>query len=119
MLLLALPAIGMIAAACSSDEDDDDDDGAVAGAASDTLKSVLDRGKVIVGVKDSQPGFGNLEQGGTFAGQDVEYAHALAAALFGDKSKVEFVVASASTRIELSSAAEIDLHPHYQPAGGT
>jgi general L-amino acid transport system substrate-binding protein len=107
LMLLALLAIGMIAAACSGDEDDDD--GAASVAASDTLKTVLDRGKVIVGVKDSQPGFGNLQPDGTFAGQDVEYAHALAAALFGDKSKVEFVVASASTRFELLSAAEIDV----------
>jgi len=109
MMLLALLAIGIIAAACSSDEDDYADDGAEAVASSDTLKTVLDRGTVIVGVKDSQPGFGNLEPDGTFAGQDVEYAHAIAAALFGDKSKVEFVVASASTRFELLSASEIDV----------
>ena len=108
VMMLAMLAIGMIAVACSSDEDDDADDGALV-ASSDTLKTVLDRGNVIVGVKDSQPGFGNLQPDGTFAGQDVEYAHAIAAALFNDKSKVEFVVASASNRFELLSAEEIDV----------
>ena len=38
MLLIALFAIGMIAAACSSD--DDDDDGAAAVSSGDTLKTV-------------------------------------------------------------------------------
>ncbi|MBT3942439.1 MAG: amino acid ABC transporter substrate-binding protein [Chloroflexi bacterium] len=111
MMMLAMLAIGMIAAACSSDEDEEVDSGDAGEvvASSDTLKTVLDRGKVIVGVKDSQPGFGNLNPDGTFAGQDVEYAHAIAAALFGDKSKVEFVVASAATRFELLSAEEIDV----------
>lgn len=95
----------MIAAACA---DDDDGDGGSA-ASGETLKTVLDRGKIIVGVKDSQPGFGNLEPDGTFAGQDIEYARALAAALFNNKNAVEFVVASTADRFELLSSAEIDV----------
>lgn len=63
MLLIALLTIGMVAAACSSDEDEV--------ASGETLKTVLARGAVKVGVKDSQPGFGNLEPDGTFAGQDI------------------------------------------------
>ena len=80
----------------------DEDDGR-------TLEDVLDRGTVIVGIKDSQPGFGNLEPDGTFSGQDVEFGHALAVALFGDAGDVEFVVASARDRFELLSSGEIDV----------
>ena len=105
MLLLALFTVAIVAAACG--DDDNGDTGAAAGG--DTLKTVLDRGKIKVGVKDSQPGFGNLEPDGTFSGQDVEYARALAAALFGDKNAVEFVVASAADRFELLSSGEIDV----------
>ena len=103
ILLFAIFAIGMIAAACTTD-----DDGGSA-ASGETLKTVLDRGVVKIGVKDSQPGFGNLEPDGTFAGQDIEFARAIAAALFNDKNKVEFVVASAADRFELLSSAEIDV----------
>ncbi len=101
LFLVALFAIGIVAAACSDDGD--------SSASGETLKTVLDRGAIKVGVKDSQPGFGNLEPDGSFSGQDVEYARALAAALFDDTSKVEFIVASAADRFELLSSEEIDV----------
>ena len=107
ILLFALLAIGMIAAACTSDDDEDGD--AAASSQGETLKMVLDRGVIKIGVKDSQPGFGYLQPDGTFAGQDIEFARALAAALFGDKNKVEFTPASASARFELLASGEIDV----------
>ena len=100
MALLAMFAIGLIAAACG---DDDEESGG------GTLQEVLDAGRIVVGVKDSQPGFGNLEPDGTFSGQDVEFARALAAALFGDANAVDFVVASAGDRFELLSSGELDV----------
>lgn len=100
VLLIALLAIGLIAAACGGDDDGD---------GSDTLGDVLDNGRIVVGVKDSQPGFGNLEPDGTFSGQDVEYGRALAAALFGNANAINFVVASASDRFELLATGEIDV----------
>ena len=103
-LIMALFVFSLVAVACS---DDDGDSGSSSSGA--TLKTVKDRGKIIVGVKDSQPGFGNLEPDGSFSGQDVEYARALAAALFDDTSKLEFVVASAADRFELLSSEEIDV----------
>ena len=51
--LIALLALAVLAVACS-----DDDDGG-----GSTLKTVQDRGEVIIGVKDSQPGLGNLVNG--------------------------------------------------------
>ena len=106
LILAAMAILSMVAVACSSDEDGDDED---SGSTTGTLQTVLDRGTINVGVKDSQPGFGNLEPDGTFSGQDVEYGHALAAALFNDKSKVNFVVASATNRFELLASEEIDV----------
>ncbi len=97
-----LATLALIAAACG-----DDDDGG--GSGGDTLKEVQDRGTIVVGVKDSQPGFGNLEPDGTFSGQDVEFARALAAAIFGDAGDVEFVVASAADRFDLLASGEIDV----------
>ncbi len=97
---IALLAVALIAAACGGDDNGD---------GGGTLEDVLDSGRVVVGVKDSQPGFGNLEPDGTFSGQDVEFGRALAAALFGNANAVEFVVASAGDRFELLSSGEIDV----------
>lgn len=60
-------------------------------------------------MKDSQPGFGNLEPDGTFTGLDIEFCKAIAAAVLGDSSKVDYVVASAQDRFELLSSNEIDV----------
>ncbi len=102
IVFMAVFLVGLAAVACSDTEGDSSSSGA-------TLKTVQDRGNVIIGVKDSQPGFGNLEPNGSFSGQDIEYARAVAAAIFGDSSKVEFVVASAADRFELLSSEEIDV----------
>ena len=51
----------------------------------------------------------NLEADGTFSGQDIEFGHALAAAIFGDEDAIEFVVASAADRFELLGTGEIDV----------
>ena len=113
LILAAMAILSLAAVACSSDDPEVEATAPVATAepesTSGTLQTVLDRGTINVGVKDSQPGFGNLEPDGTFSGIDVEYGHALAAALFGDKSKVNFVTASAANRFELLASEEIDV----------
>ena len=96
--------IALFAVACSDSSDDD-----ATASGGDTLQTVLDRGELKCGVKDSQPGFGFLEPDGTYSGNDVEYCRALAAALFGDPSKVEFVLAGAADRFELLASGEIDV----------
>ena len=50
-----------------------------------------------------------LNPDGTAQGNDVEYCHALAAAIFGDRSKVEFKEATSTNRFELLAAKEIDV----------
>ena len=112
-ILAAMAIFSLVAVACSSDDPEVEATAPPAAAEQDTtsgtLQTVLDRGAINVGVKDSQPGFGNLEPDGTFSGIDVEYGHALAAALFGDKSKVNFVTASAANQFEFLASEEIDL----------
>ena len=73
-----------------------------------TLDQVLDRGYLVCGIKADTPGFGVLKPDGTAEGNDVEYCHALAAAVFGDSTKVEFKAATAANRFELLAASEID-----------
>ena len=52
---------------------------------------------------------GNLEADGTFTGFDIEFCKAIAAAVFGDSSKVDYVPASAGDRFELLGSDEIDV----------
>ncbi len=74
-----------------------------------TLDVILDRGNLICGIKADTPGFGVLNPDGTAEGNDVEYCRALAAAIFGDSSKVEFKEATSANRFELLAAKEIDV----------
>ena len=74
-----------------------------------TLDEILDRGSLVCGIKADTPGFGVLNPDGTAEGNDVEYCRALAAALFGDRDKVEFKEATSANRFELLAAKEIDV----------
>ena len=87
-------------AACVGDRED---------AVESTLDVILDRGVMICGIKADTPGFGVLKPDGTAEGNDVEYCHAVAAAVFGDADKVEFKAATAANRFELLAAREIDV----------
>ncbi len=55
------------------------------------LDKVLQRGVVKVGINSFAPGFSVLQTDGSYTGFDVDWSRSLAAALFGDANKVEFV----------------------------
>lgn len=105
--VVAVAVIGLVALACDDDAAADSDGGG--GGGGDTLQAVIDRDELQCGVKDSQPGFGFLEPDGSFSGFDIEFCKAIAAAVLGDASKVEYVPATAANRFELLSSEEIDV----------
>lgn len=73
------------------------------------LDTVLANGSVKCGVNPSVPGFGFLD-GDTFKGFDPDFCRALASALFGDPTKVEFIpIAAAADRFPKLVAGEIDV----------
>lgn len=74
-----------------------------------TLKAVQDRGMLICGGNQSLPGFGSLADDGSFSGFDVDFCHALAAAVLGDASKVEIRPLSAQERFTALQTGEIDV----------
>jgi general L-amino acid transport system substrate-binding protein len=104
--VVAIAALGLLAIACDGD---DDGNGNGSGAAGNTLQTVLDRGELKCGVKDSQPGFGNLEDDGTYTGIDIEFCKAVAIAVLGDANAVDYVLATADNRFELLASGEIDV----------
>ncbi|GHU83816.1 amino acid ABC transporter substrate-binding protein [Clostridia bacterium] len=81
---------------------------ALAETVSPEVQAILDRGKLLVGVKADVPGFGYQELGGTFEGLEIDLAHALAEAILGDPNAVEFTAVTAKTRGPLLDTGELD-----------
>ena len=97
---------------CVSDDGDDTDDiddtvDPVGTESTSTLDTVIARGSLKCGVKDSQYGMGYLEADGTYTGLDIEYCKAVAAAIGVDT--IEYVLATGSNRFELLASEEIDV----------
>lgn len=74
-----------------------------------TLETVQARGNLICGVNSQVPGFGFVDSAGNFAGFDVDYCRALAAAIFGDATKVEYRPVTAAERFTALQSGEIDV----------
>jgi general L-amino acid transport system substrate-binding protein len=84
--------------------------GAAASAnAATTLEAVKAKGFVQCGVSQGLPGFSNADDKGNWTGIDVDLCRAVAAAIFGDGSKVKFSPLSAKQRFTALSSGEIDI----------
>ena len=82
---------------------------ASANAASVTLDTIKSRGKLICGANGSRPGFSSLDGKGEWQGLDVDTCKAVAAAVLGDASKVQFVKLTSQTRFTALQTAEVDV----------
>jgi general L-amino acid transport system substrate-binding protein len=74
-----------------------------------TLDTVKQRGYLKCGVSQGLPGFSSPGPKGEWAGLDADYCRALAAAIFGDASKVRFTPLSAKERFTALQSGEIDV----------
>ena len=84
--------------------------GLAAGAASAaTLDDVKARGVLNCGVTTGLAGFAAPDANGRWEGFDVAICRAVAAAIFGDGDKVEFVPTTGETRFTALSSGEIDM----------
>ncbi len=72
----------------------------------DRLKT---KGFIQCGISGILPGFSTLDDKGNFSGLDVDYCRALAAAVFGDATKVKFTPLSAKERFTALQSGEIDV----------
>jgi general L-amino acid transport system substrate-binding protein len=82
---------------------------APAAQAGSLLDTVRERGKLICGVNNQVPGFGVVDQDGNFAGFDVDFCKAVAAAVLGDANAVEYKYADSNSRFTLVKTGEIDV----------
>ncbi len=80
-----------------------------AGAEAQTLKAVRDRGTLLCGVSQGIAGFSIKDDKGDWSGFDVDFCRALAAAIFNDPSKVQYVPLDASERFDALKNKKIDV----------
>ena len=81
-----------------------------AGAASAaTLDDVKAKGHIQCGVNRGLPGFSNPDSAGNWSGLDVDLCKAVAAAVFGDATKVKFTPLSAKERFTALQSGEVDV----------
>jgi general L-amino acid transport system substrate-binding protein len=74
-----------------------------------TVDAVKARGKVICGANGNRAGFSALDSKGQWRGMDVDTCKAIAAAVLGDKEKVQFVKTTTQTRFTALQTGEVDV----------
>ncbi|GBL54016.1 general L-amino acid transport system substrate-binding protein [Pseudomonas citronellolis] len=74
-----------------------------------TLDAVKKKGFVQCGISDGLPGFSYADSKGVYKGIDVDVCHGIAAAVFGDASKVKFTPLTAKERFTALQSGEIDV----------
>ena len=79
------------------------------GAHASSLDKVKKHGAVRCGINENLPGFSVKDNTGEWSGLDVDICRAVAAAVFADASKVEFVPVSATDRFKSLAAGNFDI----------
>ena len=74
-----------------------------------TLDDVKNRGFLKCGVTTGLAGFAAPDDSGNWTGLDVDMCRAVAAAIFGDSSKVEFTTTTGKSRFPTLASGEIDV----------
>ena len=74
-----------------------------------TLKRTVRRGEVLCGVNRGLPGFSAPDDKGDWAGFDVDFCRAVAAAIFDDPKKAKFVPLDASERFKELQNRTVDI----------
>lgn len=80
-----------------------------------TLAAVKERGHVICATSDPLPGFAQAGGDGLWVGFDVDFCRAVAVAIFGDPTKMEFVPLSGDSRFAQLQTGAVDLVARNAP----
>ncbi len=125
-LAVLFAVLALVAAACGGSDDSADTTTTVAGGdttettaaggggdsgqeGGSTLAAVQARGELICGVSGSAVGFSETDANGNSTGFDADYCRAVAAAVFGDATKVTFRDLTAAERFEALKNNEVDV----------
>ncbi len=78
-------------------------------SAGSTFDAIKARGFIQCGVNVGLAGFSSPDKTGSWTGLDVDFCRAVAAAMFGDASKVKFMPLSAQQRFPALQSGEVDI----------
>jgi general L-amino acid transport system substrate-binding protein len=74
-----------------------------------TLSAIRSRGALICGSNTGSAGFGAPDSQGNYRGFDPDICRAIAAAVFGDASKIRFTPLTSQTRVPALQSGEVDV----------
>ena len=97
---MRVPGLAMVAGALL---------GLTGAASAGTLDTVKARGQLICGSNPGLAGFALPDNKGNYAGLDVDECKAIAAAIFGDATKVKYIPINAKDRPTVLASGEIDV----------
>jgi general L-amino acid transport system substrate-binding protein len=104
----ALAAVALVLGACSGDDSGSSAD-ADSGPSASILADVVARGTLNCGVSGAAVAFSFTQADGSMAGIDADFCRAVAAAIFGDATKVEFVSLTAAERFTAVQTGAVDV----------
>jgi general L-amino acid transport system substrate-binding protein len=73
------------------------------------ILDIRSRGKLLCGINPDLLGFSKQTEAGTWVGLDADFCRAVAAAVFGDSTKLEFVPVDTGSRFDALKSGKIDL----------
>lgn len=97
-------AIALVGCGGSSDETIAD-----VGTSAGKLGQIQNNGQIVCGVSGELPGFSYVDSTGKYAGLDVDFCRAIAAAIFNDPNAVEFRNLNAKERFTAVKSGEVDV----------
>ena len=81
----------------------------VVGADSPVLEELYSEKMLSCGISTGTPGFSGLDEKNNYSGLDVDFCRAIAAAIFGDDSRVRYVELDSSQRFDALLSGEVDI----------
>jgi len=116
-LAVLFAVLALVAAACGGGDGGDttttaadgDGDAPTQAPSGGTLETVLARGELICGVGGAAVGFSETDSDGNMVGFDADYCRAVAAAVLGDATAVQFKTLTAAERFEALKNNAIDV----------
>ncbi|MFC1892396.1 amino acid ABC transporter substrate-binding protein, partial [Thermodesulfobacteriota bacterium] len=86
--------------------------GFVAQAQADGLDDVKARGKILLGIAPGAPGFSSTDNEGRRVGFDIDFCHAISAAVLGDPNKVQLTPVTGKEAFPSLKAGSLDALVH-------
>ena len=75
----------------------------------DDWTKIVERGEIIVGVRDDTMPFGFRDKDGNLIGLDIDLSKIIAKSILGDETKIKLIPVTASNRIEKLISGEVDI----------